>query len=310
MSLARFGSPDSQGNILPVGWDYLSTVATSHDDEICGQSLSLTIARSPTFTWARFVPFPTEILYAHWYFCQQTFHDVTSTSGGLAVGRIVQEPLTPVRNETIVPAGTNITSSNPRYTRLIYRANSTGQEYSMTKRAGMAIMNHLSSLLTVNHLDYDTGCVIVDPTGILSMSQFLGATDLANMTRNIAATLSAQIQSSSPGDNENSTLVRGDAFISETYILVRWPWLTLMFLEGAGTVVLLAITIVKTRGQPLVKSSIIAPLMYGLKGWEDEPDYTSAGVSDSSPILERRAKQMSACLGEQAGGQVRFVKWA
>lgn len=308
MSLARFGSPDSQGNIVPGRWDYLHTVATSHDDDIGGQSLSLTIARSPTFAWAKFVPFPTELLYAHWYFCQQTFYDVSSTSGDLAVGRIVQEPLTPVRSETNIPAGQNISSSSPNYKQLTYRANSTGHEYSTTSEAVTAIMSTLCSLLSVNYLDDDVGCII-DNTNILQMGDFLSATDLANMTRNVAATLSAQIQSSSPGDNANLTVVQGDAFVSETYILVRWPWLTLMILEGVGTVVLLAVTIKNTRGQPLAKASIIAPLMYGLTGWKNEPGCTSAGISDSSPILERRAKHMSACLGEEAGGRVGFVRW-
>ncbi|KAH8748664.1 hypothetical protein F5883DRAFT_528644 [Diaporthe sp. PMI_573] len=61
----------------------------------------------------------------------------------------------------------------------------------------------------------------------------------------------------------NSTISRGQVFKTETFINVRWEWLTLSVVTVVGAVVLLAATIVKTSAmhQRAWKSSL-APLLY------------------------------------------------
>ncbi|KAI1339690.1 hypothetical protein F5Y15DRAFT_381739 [Xylariaceae sp. FL0016] len=55
------------------------------------------------------------------------------------------------------------------------------------------------------------------------MVNFLSTTNLEVFTGNLVTTLTNQIWSSNPGDNRNSTLNYGRAFVSETYIRARWP---------------------------------------------------------------------------------------
>jgi hypothetical protein len=316
MTITRTGEDDGEGGITPNSnstFDFLSAVAADHDDPIGGTELSLTVARANSFLWKEFVPFPTEILYIRWYFCQQTFHNVTSTPAALTVGRTTEEALLPVRNETHMPPDLNNPIFVPEYTRLTYRAESTGHNYTMMQRTPIQMFNYIGYLLSVRYSfghtqDSVVGGVTLGNNDLIAMGWFLNQTDIARMAGDVAATLSAQLRARDPGDNANLTVLAGRATAPRTYVAVRWPWLVLPLFEAAAAAVLLGVTVAGTRGLPLVKGSAVAPLVYGLRGWEGTPGFADAGRADAAEVLDRRAARMVAALEEGDGGRLAFVR--
>lgn len=296
------------GDDTIVYFDFLQAMGGSLTDSIGGVELSLTTVRGMQPR-----PNATELLYSHWYICSQTFHNVTSTSRALNVGSVTSEPLTPLRNETTTADSADI--GDPNYTRLVYRAESTGQEYSLIQRAPTQLFNYLGYMLSVGFSLHpgvnDENSQIVSGTtlgnnNLLTMGYFLNLTDLHQMTANVAATLSAQVQGQSPGDNKNLTMISGKAWVTETYIFVRWQWLILQLLETLVTVVLLVVTMIKTKEQPLVKNSTVASLLYGLEGWDPEKTWT--GKMDAAEKLQHRSGQMVAWFGEGSDGRLCFSR--
>lgn len=90
--------------------------------------------------------------------------------------------------------------------------------------------------------------------------------DPQTVTANLATILSNQILSA---DNTKLTVLDGQAFMDETYIDVRWPWILLSLIEIVLTFIL-CISIIITRREPLLKSSAIALLLQDVGGWHTE----------------------------------------
>ncbi|KAK9414995.1 hypothetical protein SUNI508_10600 [Seiridium unicorne] len=269
-----------------IDWTFFTASPTYHIDTIGGAEFALTSARQ-----TRAVPDIVELLYSRWHICEQTFENVTSSSGVLNTGN---------------------KEGQDSYTILVYRSNSTGQEYTIAKQAIEQTLAYLNNVFDVDFTMHpgwnDPNAQVVNATlgnhRLVQMGYFLNSTNLHNMTENVAKTLSAQMQSNSPGDNTNLTLVAGEAFKPETYIYVRCEWLVLPLLETVVTIVLLVITMVRTRHAPLVKTSIIAAMMYGLFGWR--PEDIQAGIADTGEMLERRARGMPTYIDANSHGQMRF----
>ncbi|KAK6073796.1 hypothetical protein SCUP515_06718 [Seiridium cupressi] len=235
---------------------------------------------------------------------------LTLWSYSIRAGNVRTGAFDPVRSQVTDPEK----EGQDSYTILVYRSNSTGQEYTIAKQA---IEQTLAYLHNVSDVDFtvhpgwnDPNAQVVNATlgnnRLVQMGYFLNSTDLHNMTENVAKTLSAQMQSNSPGDNTNLTLVAGEAFKPETNIYVRYEWLVLPLSETVATIVLLVITMVKTRHAPLVNTSIIAAMTYGLFGWR--PEDIQAGIADTGEILERRARSMPMYIDANSHGQTRFVR--
>lgn len=92
--------------------------------------------------------------------------------------------------------------------------------------------------------------------------------DLKVITDRLSQTLTNQIRSNHTGDNMNATVKSGRVFKEEPFIIVRWPWLILPLVETVLTAVLLVVSILITRRDPLLKSSTTALMVYPLEGWE------------------------------------------
>ncbi|KAM0817860.1 hypothetical protein AB5N19_03667 [Seiridium cardinale] len=306
MNMTWIVTLDPDGGVENViDWTFFTASPTYHIDTIGGAELALTSARQ-----TRAVPDIVELLYSRWYICEQTFENVTSSSGVLNTGNVRTGALDPVRSQATDPGK----EGQDSYTILVYRSKSTGQEYMIAKQAIEQTLAYLNNVFDVDFTVHpgwsDPNAQVVNATlgnnRLIQMGYFLNSTDLHNMTENVAKTLSAQMQSNSPGDNTNLTLVAGEAFKPETYIYVRYEWLVLPLLETVVTIVLLVITMVKTRHAPLVKTSIIAAMMYGLYGWR--PEDIQAGIADTGEILERRARGMPMYIDANSHGQMRFVR--
>ncbi|KAI1777017.1 hypothetical protein F4818DRAFT_439378 [Hypoxylon cercidicola] len=136
--------------------------------------------------------------------------------------------------------------------------------------------------------------------------EFLYYADLANFTRNLEETLTNQIRSSSPGDNQEALLFPGQAFYQETYWHVEWPWIAVPIAEAFLTLLLLVISIMATWHQPLFRSSALALLFHGLQ--ENDLDMQSPYTKADPDYLERLAKSVYVEFRENENGVLKFVR--
>lgn len=106
----------------------------------------------------------------------------------------------------------------------------------------------------------------------------------------------------------NSTVSRGQVFEAKTFINVRWEWLTLSIITVAGSVALLAATIVKTCAvhQRAWKSSLV-PLLYAdlttvpVGGKNGEKDWSKENK------LQRKAAISTSLMAASAIGAASAV---
>jgi hypothetical protein len=99
------------------------------------------------------------------------------------------------------------------------------------------------------------------------LGDYLYHEDLEVSFSNLATTLSSLMRSDTQGDNANATVVYGDAFVHDSFFLVRWAWLTVILVEVTLTAVLLWVTVARSSRDPVPKTSNVALLVYGLNGW-------------------------------------------
>ncbi|KAK8090498.1 hypothetical protein PG994_000003 [Apiospora phragmitis] len=258
------------------------------------------------YTWYRSPP-PTEMLQSNWYLCEQTHRGAGIDSGKLSPGSVVSELLTPLRNRT-VPADTREGGTLYDENFITYHANSSGHEYITGSYQFSRLYEFLKPALD-NRFGLFDNASHVESGGslgeLLPLGYYMNLTDHAAMTGHIADGISAQMRSKSPGDNNNLTMLDGSAFRAETYIHVRWPWFILALVEVVAATLLVASTIFITRGQPLLKSSVMALLLHGLDGWEEEG---KAGSLETEKDLEERSRAMTGRLCEDDNGWLRFAK--
>jgi hypothetical protein len=145
---------------------------------------------------------------------------------------------------------------------------------------------------------------------------FLYASNLRNVTQNIATLLSNYIRSRTstthadptnpfaattpddnalPGDNNNATVLTGSAWKDETYIEVRWGWISVPFGETLLTIMLLVATIVSARlsGVPVLGSPPLGLLFHGFDG----------GVREAKTLKSR-----GAMVGVARGMEAQFTQ--
>lgn len=79
---------------------------------------------------------------------------------------------------------------------------------------------------------------------------------VANITNNVARSLSNRI-------TNDTTIARGQALASETFVQVRWPWLAFISCQAVLSIMLLALAIIqtKTAGIGVVKSSTLQAMV-------------------------------------------------
>lgn len=148
---------------------------------------------------------------------------------------------------------------------------------------------------------------------------FLYSSNLSNVTSNTATLLSNYIRSSSrradphdcgtfpmrsgsraaddnilAGDNSKASIISGVAWMDETYIAVRWGWISLPLGGTLLEILLLAATVVSARmsGVPVLGSSPLGLQFHGLGRERGE--------------REKRVESRVAMVGVARGVEVRF----
>ncbi|KAJ9136840.1 hypothetical protein NKR23_g9547 [Pleurostoma richardsiae] len=244
-------------------------------------------------------PPPTHSYYSAWYWCARTYHNLTATPAGIEAGPITSEALV-YTNVTTDVAGTTESYNQ-------YMAPSTGTTYNITNNVDLHLFSYVGQLLGDRLIEdmYPHAGSNFDNDS-LDLSYFLFTADIAKSTADLADTLTHQIRSNATGDNTNASMFSGTAFITETYIHVRWPWLILPLTETVLVAMLLVISILLTRGQPLLKMSVIAFLVHGIEGWT--PEELEIRRPETAEKLEELSSTMRARFAEDVEGRLRFLR--
>ncbi|KAK3295021.1 uncharacterized protein B0H64DRAFT_200452 [Chaetomium fimeti] len=149
----------------------------------------------------------------------------------------------------------------------------------------------------------DNGFPNFSPNAVLG--DYLYHADLETSFSNLAASLSALVRSGNrPEGNANATVMHGDVFFTEPIFHVRWPWLAVILLELALAGGLLYATVVRSARDPLLKTSAVAFLLHGLRGW----DAVEMPEKGSRETLSQLAERMVGRLEHTEDEGWRFVK--
>lgn len=127
-------------------------------------------------------------------------------------------------------------------------------------------------------------------------SDLLMKRNLSGIVEDIASAMTERIRT-----GPNGTVSNGMAYESETYIHVRWPWITLPVLVviGAGTLLAFTIMINAQHRAALWKSSNLAVLLHSVDGLE-----TPASSNDTAlTSIEALADKMRVVKG----GDMEFI---
>ncbi|KAK1753961.1 hypothetical protein QBC47DRAFT_325058 [Echria macrotheca] len=289
----------------PVSSLFTSTAATSFDNKT-GQYLALAAVKVTNNTITsnnNTTPPITEVYHATWFWCARTFASVTATPAGLEHPSDSGKTEKLLFSRVIAPGdGSSPLDSSVRYNE--YVAPSTNQTYHVTTKASESIFSYLGAFLS-RSVTFSTLPARLSATE-LDIASFLYTSDLKNVTRNVAATLSNQIRSADPGDNSLSKEAAGTVFFREVYVRVRWGWVVLPVAEVVLVAVLLAAVVIATRGEPLVKTSVIAYLVYEMDERARERLERWSPVTGEE--MEAASKMVNVRLSRFGDGRVKLVE--
>ena len=158
------------------------------------------------------------------------------------------------------------------------------QNYSIGASDSADTMSYLSELFTTDLFSQGFDSESSGPG--ISYALFKSNNISATMN-NVASSMTDYIRYA-----QNTTNVYGEAFESQTYIVVHWQWLIMPLSLVVCTIILLAasITYNRRRGALLWKSSTLPLLFYGLKDWhsDDLGHGDLANMEQSAKILRGR----------------------
>ncbi|KAL0938721.1 uncharacterized protein CTRU02_205331 [Colletotrichum truncatum] len=271
------------------------------DVERVGQ---LTIVRHSTDKWPEdFVPPSPEIFLADFDWCIKTYANTSATAGKLDSGTSESEILK-FKEVIIDPDESSLGAES-----VVYQTSDNSTQFEMVRMAKEWLPRYLQNLLRGELFQQVAGHrpdKTPGPNTAMNLEFVLfNAADIKVVTDNLATTITNQIRSGSPGDNRNSTMLRGEVYKTETFVVVRWPWLILPVLETVVTAILLVISILMTAKGPLLKTSVIALLAYPLYGWAD--DETAVNGHQTAEKFDKLSQSLNGRL-ENGDGNWRFVK--
>lgn len=250
-------------------------------------------------------PYPKiDLVVAYWEWCAETYNSTDYMPNGDAI--------LPATNERLFgPTSSSDNDTNE------YLANSTGMHYEVSLSVERWIATGFLDYMGAKIISYinEKGTIVSEANednADDAIGPYLSKTDIEKMASNVARTISNLIRSlpGNGGHNTNTTSIAGQAWGQETYIHVRWQWLTLALLETILSAVFLLTTIILDRrsGNPLLKSSALGLLFHGLEGWApgDLRDHVK-GVETANK-LEAVARKMEVRFTTNDDGRLRFVR--
>lgn len=231
--------------------------------------------------------------------CLRTYSKIVASPAGIKEAPYTSEPL--FIDESSIP---HHISGAATFEYQLYRADSTQTLFKISTSLSTDLWRFVNDLLTLEIHSRLTSDEQFGPD--TKFAQFLYYADMANVTKNLEETLTNQIRSVSPGDNEDAITFPGQAFYQETYWHVEWPWITVPIAEAFLTLLLLIVSVVATWKQPLFRSSALALLFHGLQ--ESDLDMQSPYTRADPDSLERLARSVYVEFRENGNGVLKFVR--
>lgn len=243
-----------------------------------------------------YMPPATEISFSKWNWCAKTYRNGTASPAGVTSENIVSEDL--------VQSGFWSNDEGDAGSGSIIYTTQSGLKFYVDHNTQLQLFDWLSQFLgrSIEDRYPHTGTQMDGDS--FNLGFFLYASDLKKVTQDLADTLTNQIRSTSPGDNLNATRLAGNAYITETYIRIRWQWIVVPLAEATLTCVLLVVSIVATRSEPLLKSSVLAFLFHPLEGLKME-DLNADDLKTASK-LDYLSKTMVAKFEPSQDGRFKF----
>ena len=121
--------------------------------------------------------------------------------------------------------------------------------------------------------------------------------DLPAMIQNLANSLTNMIRSSLDG-----TFVAGEAFRSEVFIKIQWPWISLPVIVVSSANSLLVIMIIQSHRKraPIWKGSALALLLHGLRpGRTNTGDEHISSLSDMELLAEQKKVRLDGLTAQE-----------
>ncbi|KAI0413932.1 hypothetical protein F5X98DRAFT_378208 [Xylaria grammica] len=295
-------------------WNYLPANQMAWDDvfSFLGRTVDSESSRGPIL-YLNGVRLPAQQLHNQdtpkfegfeclWYWCAQEY------SASVGSPRTVSPKL--ISTSLLRPTEPNCLGSHPEY--CAYTDNSTSEIYHLDKFTASWLDHYIHSALG------SSLAILRSPNGGssgqsgvgLDIGLFLYSTqDLEMVFRNVA-TQASNIIRISGGENANTTAVEGVAFRAETFIEVRWGWVSLPVIETLLAIILLVATMMVTRKsqQPLLKSSANALLFHGLGGWTAADTARTVKGKETLGALDDISKSLEVRFQGNGRDGLQFVR--
>lgn len=168
-------------------------------------------------------PPATEVSFSKWNWCAKTYKNVTASPAGITGGTVESEKLAPIGflSDVREDSGMHIYTTQ------------SGLEFYVDSNSQLQLFDWLGSLLERSIQDYYPHAGTQRDKDSFNLGFFLYASDLNVVTQDLANTLTNQIRSAGPGDNLNATRLTGQAYVTQTYIFIRWQWIIVPLADGA-----------------------------------------------------------------------------
>jgi len=275
----------------------LFRITLSYDEDIADQGLTY----ATSFYAIRLANEPpdaedgapkAQLQYSSLKFCAQTYTNTTVDAGGMRLGPVQSRSLDFMYNRT-GPAKLAEADGNGVTYRLYYYPVGSMQAY-------------INTVLDRDTPVAATGWWKLGISQSTSMGLALYMSDLDKVTQDMAAFLSSQIRS--PG-NHNATVISGQAYQMDTFIVVRWGWLAVPLVETLAVAVLLGITMLITERSrhPRLKTSALGALFHGLDETAQRQLGDNLSGRETSESLERSARHVVVGMGQDEKGDVRLL---
>ncbi|KAI1860334.1 uncharacterized protein JN550_011600 [Neoarthrinium moseri] len=245
-------------------------------------------------------PQPMEAWNIQWYWCSHWYSDVVATPTGIQSFKLETESV--YRDPDVDRKGVYVANK----TNVQYRFNPETWTTSHFQASEVALFKYISHAFTDQIYENTFLIDQHDNNRILSLGRFMYGADIPRLAQNVADTLSVLVRQNSSGDNLDSTYHYGNASYTATYYHVRWGWLVLPLAEAILTAILLAVAILRARSQPLLKSSQLALVSYGIEARGQE-QLALTKPARSATALETEVGKKRVRLTRNETGNIGFI---
>jgi hypothetical protein len=248
---------------------------TTSFQNITNSLVAFSIMRT-TETWDLYDPEAIECVL---YYCVQQYN--ASVSGGV----LTQEVTHMYTNSTDAGFSEDVIITPPPSAEF-----PLPDTFDILSQSAAALYAYLGSIFTGT----DTSSTGEDQFNSDITQALHQTTDIPGLIANLAASMTNNMRT-------NSDQINGTAWKTDTYVRVRWAWLTLPAGSVLLTFIFLLGSILRNRNRDVAtwKSSVLAVLFHGLD--EETRDFIGEG-GETMEEIKKKAKQVSVWLKESYSG--------